>query len=508
MTHELTAAYLDKTVLAVLALAMVLAFVGCRRHAPSVGQGGKSLVMLDGKAVSVEDVEAAITQSMSRGGVPGLSCAIINDGQIVYRRAFGYKDKAAGTENDEETIFAAASFSKTVFAYLVVLLVEDGIIDLDRPLHEYLDKPLPTYPAYTDLEGDDRYKQITARMVLSHTTGFPNWRFLTSDGKLRIMFQPGTRHSYSGEGISLLQMVVQEVTGENLEVLAQEKVFRPLGMDRSSYVWQEAFEDNFACPHDTFGRPKPLIRRSDPDAAGSMMTTAGDYARLLVAILNAEGRRKASVDEILKPQIKIDSRHMFDPSDAERTDQYQDIGLAWGLGWGRFDSEHGRAFFHTGHDLGWQNYTVTYADRGIGVVLLSNSDNLEMVAPRIVEAAIGDRHSPFEWLGYPPFDPSIVDKTPPPEPVAIDLDPALLATYAGTYEMKPGQPFQVRLEGDRLLIQGQDGVWSVLHAESETRFFVPGSDYRFVFVVDETNKVTGMRIEVQGLALPPARKVD
>ena len=509
MQHTLTAVSRSHWLGIVLsAVLLSLTFVGCAPLAPSTRQGSGSLVMLDGTSVPVEDVEAAIAKAMERGAVPGLSCAIVNDGQIVYRRGFGYKDKGAGTENDAETIFAAASFSKTAFAYLVVLLAEDGIIDLDRPLHEYLDKPLPEYAAYADLEGDDRYKKITARVVLSHSTGFPNWRFLTPEGKLTFMFPPGARHGYSGEGIALLQMVVQEITGEDLERLAQERVFGPLGMDRTSYVWQEEFEGNLARPHDTYGRARDLQKRNQPDAAGSMMTTAGDYAKLLVAVLNAEGKHKAGVDEILKPQVQIDSRSMFGPGVLERTDQYQDIGLAWGLGWGLFDSEHGRALFHTGHDLGWQNYTVTYADKGIGVVLMSNSDNFEALAPQLVEAAIGDKHSPFEWLGYPLFEPSIVDRTPPPEPVAIDVDSAILATYVGTYKMAPGERFRVKLEDAQLFVQGPDGEWAPLFAESETRFFIPESEYGLEFVVDEANTVTGVSLEVQGMALPPAAKVE
>jgi CubicO group peptidase (beta-lactamase class C family) len=487
---------------------MMLCVAGCGQRAPSTGAGSHTLVMLDGRSVKVEEVEAAIVDAMERGGVPGLSCAILNDGQVVYRKGFGHKDKGAGTQNDEETIFAAASFSKTAFAYLVVLLAEDGIIDLDRPLYEYMPRPLPEYPAYADLAGDDRWKQITARIVLSHSTGFPNWRFLTPDGKLKFLFSPGTRHSYSGEGIALLQMVVTEITGEDLETLAQERVFRPLDMARTSYVWQEAFEANHARPHDTYQRARELQRRSEPDAAGSMMSTAGDYAKLLAAILNAEGKRKASPDEILAPQIEIDSQAMFAPVEAARTDRYREIGLAWGLGWGLFDSEYGRAFFHTGHDMGWQNYTVTYADAGIGVVLMSNSDNFEAVARQIAKAAIGDTYSPFDWLGYPPFDPSVVDKRPPPEPVAIDVDAAILGTYVGTYAMGTGQRFRVKLEDDRLYMQGPDGGWAPLYAESQTRFFVPESDYRFLFVVEEGDQVSGLSIEIQGLALPPAGKIE
>ena len=138
-------------------------------------------------------------------------------------------------------------------------------------------------------------------------------------------------------------------------------------MTRTSYVWQKAFEADVARPaRRVRPGPAPAAPRRRPDAAGSMVTTAEDYARLLAAILNATGQRKATVDEMLRPQITISSEQMFGPGAWQDTNRYQDIGLAWGLGWGRFDTAQGRAFFHTGHDVGYQNYTVTYADRGSG----------------------------------------------------------------------------------------------------------------------------------------------
>ena len=170
--------------------------------------------MINGESLSYGEIDSTIVQIMDMAGVTGLSCAIINDSKIVYQKAFGFRDKSTGVQNTVETIFSAASFSKTVFAYIVLLLVEDGIIDLDKPLQQYLDKPLQEYPNYADLKGDKQAGLITARMVLSHSTGFPNWRFLTNDGKLGFMFEPGSRFSYSGEGISLLQMVVEQITGK------------------------------------------------------------------------------------------------------------------------------------------------------------------------------------------------------------------------------------------------------------------------------------------------------
>jgi len=496
------------TLLALLAMITVTAACGERPTptAPLPEQPAGSLKTLHGEPVSIPELEAFISQTMKEGGVTGLSCAIINDSEIVYRKAFGFKDAEAGTKNDEETIFAAASFSKPVFAYLVMLLAEEGVIDLDKPLYEYLDKPLPEYPDYADLKGDDRYRQITARMALSHSIGFPNWRFLTEDGRLSFMFPPGTRFSYSGEGIVLLQMVVEEITGRNLEELAQERIFEPLGMTRTSYVWQEAYDDNFALPHDEFERPRRLNRRKEADAAGSMMTTAGDYARLLVAILNAEGERKATIDEMLKPQIAITSRNMFGPDAWQDAGENRDIHLSWGLGWGRFDTAHGRALFHTGHDFGWQNYTVTYADKGIGIILLSNSDNFEGVAREIVAKTIGDNHSPFDWLGYVPFDPSR-KKVPPPEPVAVEVDPAILETYVGVYELTSGDMIPINIEGESLFV-GSGEVWEPLYAESETQFFTEVDDTRFTFVKDATGQVTGLSLSIQGLELTQAKKVE
>jgi D-alanyl-D-alanine-carboxypeptidase/D-alanyl-D-alanine-endopeptidase len=393
-----------------------------------------------------------------------------------------------------------------------MLLAEEGVINLDKPLHEYLARPLYEYPAYADLKGDGRYEQITARMVLSHSTGFPNWRFLEPDGRLKFVFSPGERHSYSGEGIALLQMVTEEVTGKDLETLAQEKVFQPLGMTRSSYIWQAAYEGNAASPHDEFGRPRgESIQRDKPDAAGSMVTTAGDYACFIsLGILNVEGKRHATIDEMLWPQIAINYKNMFGPGAWQETDQYQDIRLAWGLGWGRFDTPYGRAFFHIGHSFGWRNYTVTYADKGIGIVLLSNSDNFESVAQEIVAKAIGDVYTPFAWLGYVPFDPSRPKTTPPPDPTIIEVDPAILEEYAGTYDMQPTALVQIKFEDNKLWILSMDGKsWNPLCAETETRFHVKGDEAcRFEFIRDELGNVTALRMEYLGILFPAAPKME
>jgi len=232
-----------------------------------------------------------------------------------------------------------------------------------------------------------------------------------------------------------------------------------------------------------------------------MFTTAGDYASLLVAIISAQGKRKATMDDMLRSQVAIGYRNMFGPGAWQETDAYASIHLGWCLGWGRFDTPHGRAFFHTGHGFGWQNYTVTHADKGIGVVLLGNSDNFESVARELVQATIGDTVSPFDWLGYPHYDPNR-EREPPPGPVAIDVDPSILKTYAGRYEFATNDNTTVvKFEDGKLLISNDQIQWMPVSAETETRFFLDSEGYRFVFVKDKHGNVTHMNVEIEGIEI-------
>ena len=441
---------------------------------------------------------------MEQAVVVGLSCSVLNDGRIVYRHNFGFRDMENGELLDEKSVFNAASLSKTVFAYLVTLLAEDGLVDLDRPLDEYLEKPIPEYENYSDLAGDNRWRDLTARMVLSHTTGFPNWRFLTEDKRLSFLFDPGTRFSYSGEGIQLLQMVVENITGKDLETLAQERVFGPLGMTDTSYVWQPSFEGRYALPHNEFGWAGNPHRRSSPGAAGSMTTNAVDYGRFLETVMARERAQGPGGPKMTHAVVSIPSERMFGPGAWRDGDSGDGVDISWGLGWGLFDSPRGRAFFHTGHDTGEQNYTVSYLDQGIGVVLLSNSDNFESVAAEIVKAAIGDVYSPFKWLGYEPFDPAN-KRTPPPRPQRIEVAAEVIEPYTGRYRIGDAETFWVRAEDTRLLYSGEGTYWDEIFAESPTRFRFRGQDIVFNFVTQANGSVNRIDIDYQGLKLSAER---
>ena len=168
---------------------------------------------IDGSSISVADADAAITRLMAAAKVTGLSVAILNDNRAVYVRSFGLANVEKQQPLRTDSIVYAASFTKALFAWFVMQLVEEKVLDLDTPIERYLPKPLPAYEKYADLANDERWKQITPRMLLSHTAGFPNFRFLNDDGKLDIKFAPGSRFAYSGEGINLLQFVIEAKTG-------------------------------------------------------------------------------------------------------------------------------------------------------------------------------------------------------------------------------------------------------------------------------------------------------
>jgi CubicO group peptidase (beta-lactamase class C family) len=467
----------------------VLVVTSC--EAPRAQHQGPAVRQLSGGSVPVAEIERFVPEVMKKTEVAGLSIAVIDHGRVAYAHAFGVKDAAKGEAPDTQTVFAGASFSKPLFAYLVMLLVEDGTLDLDRPLAEYLGRALPEVHGYADLAGDERWRQITARRVLSHTTGLVNWRFLSEDGRLSYWFEPGTRFSYSGEGIVLLQRVVERVTGTGLEALARARVFDPLGMTRTSYVWQESWEANHAVPHDQWGRPRKLQRRSEADAAGSLFTTAEDYGRFVAALLAAKGPRRRTVEAMMAPQVRIVSERMFGPGARRDTSANDGIKLSWGLGWGRFDSPYGRAFFHIGHDIGWQNYTVTYLDAGLGIVMLSNSDAFESIAEELAGRIIRDVYSPYKWLGYERFDP-VRKGTPPATPKVIEVAAERLAPLAGTYRFRDKE-FEVALDAGHLRVRsGPEAPWAAMLPISESEFLVEDNDLHLAFERGEKGSVVRM----------------
>jgi CubicO group peptidase (beta-lactamase class C family) len=225
-----------------IALATLVLF-GC--SLPALGRQ-RDVQRPDGSTIAASQIDESVNQLMQKARVTGVGIALFHGGKIAYRKAYGYRDTEKGLPLTPDSVMTSASLSKAAFASLVMLLAQERTIDLDTPIVQYLTKSLADYPRYADLKGDDRYQKITLRMLLSHTSGFPNWRAFEEDKKLRIHVEPGMRYAYSGEGIDLAQLVVETVTHKSLTDLMNEKLFGPMGMSRTSMVWQPRFDGDFA----------------------------------------------------------------------------------------------------------------------------------------------------------------------------------------------------------------------------------------------------------------------
>ena len=301
-------------------------------------------------------------------GVPGLSMAVVRAGQVVWSGAFGTVNDSAKRPLDAGTVFEAASLSKPVFAYLVLRLADRREFDLDRPLLDMLE--------YPRLAQDPRARSITARTVLSHATGLPNW----GGDTLRLRFAPGTDYGYSGEGFLFLQKALERVTGRPLDALAEREVFRPLGMTRSSFVWQKRFAGDAAWATDWLWRVAPVNRYADGNAAASLVTTAEDYARFVAAVLTGRGLSPEMWKEFLTPGRETDP------------------GIHIGLGIRLEDGPSGRRFFHSGSNgRRFTCYMAGDLGTGVGMVFFTNTYGGTSLVRPLASRVFGDAHPSRHW---------------------------------------------------------------------------------------------------------------
>ena len=462
---------------------------------------------LDGSSITPAEVDATVTRVMRAAEVTGVGLAIFNDRRIVYLKAYGVRDKEKDLPLTEDSVMTAASFTKVAFTYLVMQLVDDKILDLDKPVYQYLPKPLPEYSNYKDLAGDLRYQKITARMLLSHTSGFPNWRAFNHDHKLNINFEPGSRFAYSGEGIVLLQFVVETITQKPLDELMRDRVFQPFGMTRTSMVWQSAFESDYANGYDEYGRSLGPNRRPEADAAGSMQTTPRDFARFLEVVMRGERLTKKTREQMLSPQIQILSKHEFPSLVFEPTDENKAIHLSYGLGWGLYWTPYDKAFFKEGHTEGWRNYAVCFDKKGTGLLIMTNSSNGEGIFKELLETLLKNTFTPIEWEGYTPYD-----KLPPREPLKqhkeVAVDPKILDRYVGRYSIPPDVILKItRGPNGHLFVQENDETPQELVPESDRAFFSTTSTDEYSFDVDAYGHTTQMILRADGKDIP-IKKTD
>ena len=366
----------------------------------------------------ITSLAAKLPYWMDSAGVPGLAIALISNGKVTGTSAIGVRREGSAERITDTTVFEAASLSKPVLAYMTMRLVDAGSITLDQPLSKIL--PLDSH--------DPRANVVTARMVLSHTTGLQNERI--DRDTLAFAFQPGSSWRYSGEGYTYLGHVLETVTHESLTQLATRLVFSPLGMKRSSFVWEERFAGDAATGHGTYRQPLTPGRPTIARAAATLHTTVTDYARFLSAVANGEG---------LSDSVK-----------AKLTTRAVDVanGVHWTMGWGLEDGPTGPAIAHHGDNsssgftaFAWLDLTTRN-----GVVYLTNStEGLGIVRPVMQEVSRGV-HPAVEALGYESYNaPSRSIRNAIYRAALNDGGEAALEVYRTLKEKGPASAFDENL---------------------------------------------------------------
>ena len=355
-------------------------------------------------------IDAKVGDIMAQTGAKGMALAVIDHGKVEYVHAYGIRN-AKGDPLTTDTVMYGASLTKTVFAYTVLQLVDAGKINLDTPIEADLDKPLPSYGPdpvfpdkygpYKDLANDPRWKKITPRMCLDHSTGFSNFWFIEPDHKLHIHFDPGTHFSYSGEGFILLQFVIEHgrrSQGLGLDVGDLTAAnFARLGMTRTSLTWREGQDPNVANGWNEQGQPGIHSKRSKVRAAGSMNTTIADMAKFTAALVRGDGLSTASRAEMIKPSLHIATRTQFPLFQPDLPIKEQRKDLNAGLGVVVFDGPQGPGFFKGGHDEQTANTMVCLERKQRCVLVLSNDVRSEAGFADLIHFILGDTGVPYDW---------------------------------------------------------------------------------------------------------------
>ncbi|MCX2450174.1 serine hydrolase [Pedobacter sp. PLR] len=332
------------------------------------------LQTLSGDQISTATLDKFIRKQMDSLGIPGLSFALIHNGKVVYHRALGVSNIETKEKVEENSIFEAASLSKTLFTYFVLKLVDQQKLNLDTPLYHYL--------PYPDIAKDTRYQLITARMVLSHTTGFPNWRYfdkrdekLYKQGELYLKFTPGTQFSYSGEGYYYLAKVIAKLnnlTITTLEPIFQAEVAKPLRLKKAwfsshKYITQHKVKGHIKGKPFDKAWPTSFPEQDSTwfEAAGGLHTEALTFSKFLIALMDGQGLSKHMVDEMFKAQVQLDknSPHYLYNGDT-----------AWGLGVAIRPISYGTIYEHGGNNGDAQSgFKINLANHN-GYVFFTNCD--------------------------------------------------------------------------------------------------------------------------------------
>ncbi len=302
-----------------------------------------------------EEIENLLIQE----NVPVLGLGIIENGKLKQIRVLGSIDK--GIPASYNSIFKVASLTKPITALVALKLISTGKLGLDEPLDKYWKDP--------DLKTDNRTKKLTPRIILSHQTGFPNWRYLTEKKTLSFEFEPGTKFQYSGEGFEYLRKALEAKFGKNLEALADELVFKPAKMNDTHFWWDKSMDENrYVKNYDKDGKALKTIKYFEANAAANLLTTVEDYGNFLSYILSGADLSQSVYEEMKKNQVQLKDNDYF--------------GLGWEKLIGFSNDEY--ALMHTGKDPGVNTLAIIFPKSKNGYIIFLNGDNVGKIFEQLL----------------------------------------------------------------------------------------------------------------------------
>ena len=345
----------------------------------------------NGRLVNIDTFNTEVTHMMDEIGIPGMSLAVIDNDRIVYFNTYGIRRVGDDKKVTRQTVFDGCSLSKSFLAFVAYQLVDEGKLDLDKYMYLYL--------PYDRLEYDPRYKWITPRMILSHSSGLENWSDEHNPDTLEILFTPGTEFVYSGEGYQYLAKVMETILHQSYEEYVTERVLKPLKLrntylkykDKGSSPFQKDSPSNYAVGHEVFGNQRVFKNTFTLPAAG-VHFTAEDYATLILAFFDKHHLSADRVKDILTPLIRVESSSLYYGPGFEVVHNNNEVIIA-----------------HGGNKPGYKNQMFYSVTGKKGIVFMTNSDRGKSMISKLCEMTIGIKVDSFLQSPFYGFDeyPSI-----------------------------------------------------------------------------------------------------
>jgi CubicO group peptidase (beta-lactamase class C family) len=385
---------------------------------------------------------------LTQNNVPAVGVGIIENGKIKYVKVFGELKKSEPAPDN--SIFNIASMTKPVVAMLTLKLTESGQWDIDEPLFHYWIDP--------DVANDPFNEKLTTRHVLSHQTGFPNWRWTSASKKLSFEFEPGTKFQYSGEGFEYLRKALENKFHKPLEKMLDSIIFQPLGMHNTTYWNKNIDMHRYARWHDAQGNEYKTLYQTGVSAADFLLTTAEDYCKYMIDVINGAGLSTDLYNEMIKPQVYLKEHYAK--------------GLGWevinGLPNNEYSLEHG------GSDPGVKTMAIALPLSKRGIVILTNGDNGMFVIDSIVKESID--------IG----EQILLKMNSNNHSVIVKISDEILVKYSGTYKDTYGRTLTITKEDNTLKFSGEWLPTVIFFPEAENKFFLKGQDVQIEFTDDDT----------------------